>query len=105
MSWERNSDREENTDTQFLREGTHERPRFTGTTVTRDEHMQWCKQRALEILDNGGDVAEALASMGSDLNQHPETEGHIAMRLGMGLMMIGSLNTAGEMRKFIEGFN
>lgn len=27
MSWERDSDREENTDHQFLSEGTHEKPR------------------------------------------------------------------------------
>lgn len=75
------------------------------TTVTRAEHMDWCKKRALEILDQGGDIAEAFASMGSDLNKHPETENHPGVSLGMGLMMIGNLRTAGEMRKFIEGFN
>lgn len=75
------------------------------TTVTREEHMAWCKERALAILDAGGDTAEAFASMASDLNKHPETEHHVGVELGMGLMMIGNLRTAGEMRKFIEGFN
>jgi hypothetical protein len=71
---------------------------------TRGEHLAWCKQRALEYVD-AGDLKGAFASMGSDLNKHPETEGHIAVGLGMMLMIGGHLNTASEMRKFIEGFN
>ncbi len=72
--------------------------------MTRNEHLQWCKNRALEYVD-AGDLQQAFASMGSDLNKHPETAGHSGIKLGMGLMMIGDLNTPDKMRRFIEGFN
>lgn len=72
--------------------------------MTRQEHLAWCKQRALEYVDSG-DNTQAYASMTSDLNKHPETEGHGAISLGMALLMSGQLSTAEQMRKFIEGFN
>ncbi len=72
--------------------------------MNRSEHMAWCKKRALEYVEVG-DLHQAYASMVSDLGKHPETEGHAAIQLGMMLMMSGQLNTAQEMRKFIEGFN
>lgn len=72
--------------------------------TTREEHLKWCKKRALEYVD-AGDLNQAFASMGGDLNKHPETEGHPAMVLGLLLMMGGHLTTPDEMRKFILGFN
>ena len=72
--------------------------------MTREEHLQWCKDRALEYVKQG-DLQQAFASMCSDLNKHPETQNHIGIGLGLGLLMIGKLNTQEEMRKFIEGFN
>lgn len=72
--------------------------------MTRSEHMDWCKARALEYVDRG-DTANAYASMFSDLRKHPETARHPAIMLGMQLMMIGDLDTPAKMRKFIEGFN
>ena len=72
--------------------------------MNRQEHLEWCKKRALEYVDNG-DLPQAFASMGSDLGKHPETANHSAISLGMALMMSGNLNTQTEMRKFIEGFN
>lgn len=39
---------------------------------TREEHMKFCKKRALEYLD-AGNLVEAVASMVSDLSKHPET--------------------------------
>ena len=56
--------------------------------MTRQEHLAWCKQRALEYVDNG-DLTNAYASMASDLRKHPETENHSAIGLGIQLMMIG----------------
>lgn len=53
--------------------------------MTRAEHIAWCKQRALEYVDNG-DLQNAYASMHSDLQKHPETKGHSALGLGMMLM-------------------
>jgi len=72
--------------------------------MTREEHLQWCKDRALEYVDRG-DLQEAIASMLSDISKHPETKSDLLSQLGVGLLMTGSLNTPDEARKFINGFN
>ena len=72
--------------------------------MTRQEHLDWCKQRANEYLD-AGDVQNAYGSMASDLGKHPETQGHAAIQLGMMMMISGHLSSVPEMRKFIDGFN
>ena len=72
--------------------------------MTRQEHLDWCKERALEYVDMG-DLQNAYASMASDLSKHPETEKHAAISLGLMMMMGGHLSTADKMRTFIEGFN
>ena len=72
--------------------------------VTRAGHLAWAKERALEYAERG-DVAQAMASLGSDLNKHPETRGHSGMELMMMLAIGGHLNSPGELQKFIEGFN
>jgi hypothetical protein len=72
--------------------------------MTRQEHIEWCKHRALEYVD-AGDLTGGYASMVSDLGKHPETAGHAAIQLGMMLLMGSKLSTQSEMRKFIEGFN
>jgi hypothetical protein len=72
--------------------------------MTREEHMQWCKQRALEYVESG-DTQGAFASITSDLGKHPETANHIGIELGMMQLIGGTLSTPSEMRKFIEGFN
>lgn len=72
--------------------------------MTRKEHLQWCKDRALAQVSEG-DTAQAFASMTSDLNKHPETQGHAAIQLGMMLLMAGNLNTEHQMTEFINGFN
>lgn len=71
---------------------------------TRAEHLEWCKRRALQYVD-AGDVQQAFASMGSDLNKHPDTRNHSGMELGMMLLMGGQLSRPDQMRRFIEGFN
>ena len=71
--------------------------------MTRSEHVQWCKDRALKYLPT--DPNQAFASMASDLQKHPETAGHIGVRLGMMQRMTGGLSDAASMRKFIDGFN
>ena len=72
--------------------------------MDRQEHLEWCKKRALEYID-AGDFNQAYTSMASDLGKHPDTAGHAGIELGMGLLMIGQLSTVNEMRKFILGFN
>lgn len=80
--------------------------RFTGAmlTETREEHLKFCKRRALEYVDSG-DLNGAFSSMASDLGKHSETANHIGIELGMRLLMIGDLNTSDKMRRFIEGFH
>lgn len=72
--------------------------------TTREEHLAWCKKRALEYVDHG-DVQNAFASMASDLDKHEATRGHAGSRLGMMMLMSGQLASPDAMRRFIEGFH
>jgi hypothetical protein len=66
--------------------------------MTRDEHLEWAKKRALEYLDRG-DVTNAITSMASDvleLKYHPAL-----MTVGMFAAMY---NDAVVARRWIEGF-
>ena len=40
--------------------------------MTRDEHLAWVRERALEYLE-AGDPHSAIASLISDLGKHEET--------------------------------
>ncbi len=71
--------------------------------ITRQEHMDWCKRRALAYLPDAPD--QALVSMLSDLGKHDETREHPAIKLTMMLMIGGHLRTANQVRRHIEGFN
>jgi len=69
---------------------------------SRLEHMAWCKKRALEYLPH--DPSQAVASMMSDLNKHPETGGEVYRMLGLAGMM--ELQKGSEaVRRWVEGFN
>lgn len=73
---------------------------------TRHQHLDWCKQRALEYLepDEFYSPQEAVTSMLSDLNKHPETslKGGVLTMLGLKAAQSGDPE---EARRFIEGFN
>jgi hypothetical protein len=72
---------------------------------TREEHLEWCKQRAREYLDRG-DLANAVASMGSDMDKHPETR-MAGEKMGT-LIYVALLRiTEGDVqgvRDWVEGF-
>jgi hypothetical protein len=72
---------------------------------TREEHLTWCKQRALEYVDVG-ELVNAVTSMGSDLRHHPETTmpEPAATLLLLGWMYAERGNAA-AVRHWIEGFN
>ncbi len=72
--------------------------------MNRDEHLTWCKQRALKYVEMN-DLIQAYTSMGSDLNKHPETKDHPGIQIGIGYLMIGKLKSKQEMIDFINGFN
>jgi hypothetical protein len=71
---------------------------------TREEHLAWCKQRALEYIDRG-QISEGLTSMMSDMRKHPETASPALDSLTAQLMMIGALSSPAEARRHIEGYN
>lgn len=72
--------------------------------MNRAEHLEWCKQRARDYLAER-DIDNAIASMLSDLNKHPET----ALKEGGSLAPLGLLYCLNKdlegARRFIEGFN
>lgn len=75
-------------------------------TTTRQEHLEWCKKRAIKYID-AGDLNQAFVSFGSDVKKHPDTEdiGKIIAMLGTPLFFAGHLNTPEKMQKHIVGYN
>lgn len=72
---------------------------------TRDEHLKWCKQRALAYVASG-DYSSAVTSMLSDLGKHPETKASsdgVLAQLGMMELIKGP--TRESITRYIEGFN
>jgi len=72
--------------------------------VIMKEHFIRSKALKSYYVDRG-EFREAFSSMASDLNKHPETEGHIAIELGMMLMVTGHLDTYDGIYSYIVGFN
>lgn len=72
--------------------------------MNRVEHLQWAKDRALELVETGN-INEAFTSMMSDLKKHEELQDHSAIELGMMLLISGNLNDPRQMTDFIKGFN
>lgn len=70
---------------------------------TWDEHLQWCKDRALAHVAKG-DLMEAVLSMASDIQKHEDTK--IAQeRLEM-LVLAARFNWHPRgIRRWINGFN
>lgn len=73
--------------------------------MNRKEHVQWCKDRALEILDKGGEGQEAFASMMTDMNGHDETRANLGLELGTKQMLMPGWLDGRGLREWIEGFN
>jgi len=72
--------------------------------MTREEHLDWAKRRALEYVERD-EYGEAFTSMVSDLNKHDELRGHPGVELGARLLMNGYLLSHEEMGQFIKGFS
>jgi hypothetical protein len=74
--------------------------------MTYKEHLQWCKDRALEYVDQG-DLASAVASMGSDITKHEQGMSSTAPAyltlMALGMMHVANGDTR-EVRRWIEGF-
>jgi len=73
--------------------------------MTRDEHLEWAKTRALQYVD-AGDPAQGFTSMLSDLRKHPELKNHKGGEIGVLFMMLpGWISNTAEVRRWIVGFN
>lgn len=73
--------------------------------MNREEHMKWCKQRAMDYVETG-DFNSAVTSMLSDLGKHEETKASstgILAQLGMMELLRGP--TKEKITKYIQGFN
>ena len=71
--------------------------------MTRQEHLDWCKKRAHEHLAVG-DIKNAVTSMLSDLNKHPETALKTPTPFMVGMLAVQDHDMAAA-RWFIDGFN
>lgn len=71
--------------------------------MIRKEHLDWCKQRANEYLDNN-DATLAVTSMLSDLRKHEETENHVGAEMAIVGHLLTNL-TVDSARTWIDGFN
>ena len=70
-----------------------------------DEHLKWCKQRALEYVDRG-ELGDAVASMASDIMKHPETkmsDATIGSLVMVAMLRIMDGDGRG-VREWVEGF-
>lgn len=72
--------------------------------MTREEHMQWCKERAHRELKECG-AGSAIASMASDIMKHDETK--MAPEMMGALIMAVSLDSGNPtaVARWIDGFN
>lgn len=72
--------------------------------MNRAEHLQWAKDRATQLIEQG-DHMGAFTSFRSDMLNHDELESHIGLELGMRLLLTGNLNSAFQMKEWVDGFN
>lgn len=68
--------------------------------MTREEHLAWAKQRALEFVDLN-QIPKAIASITSDLSKHPETVMARTQVVELMRMVLADTDNA-AVRKFIE---
>lgn len=71
--------------------------------MTREEHLKKCKEEALKYLDSG-DVMNAITSMMSDMQKHPETKFDSPVLNMLGMKAAASGDPV-EARRYIVGFN
>jgi hypothetical protein len=73
--------------------------------MTRDEHMKWCKERAIAEYDHNKQSREGITSMLSDLNMHESTRGDWGLQsLCIHQMMLNPSMSREAFVKFINGF-
>lgn len=73
--------------------------------MTRQEHLQWCKNRAMEYV-NRGNLLEGVTSMMSDLEKYPETKSKgVLAALGLLAAQQAQAGDREAVVRYINGFN
>jgi len=72
---------------------------------TREEHLKWCKERAIAEMDYYKDPSKAIVSMMSDIRKHPETASESLMALCTMQLMTKPHMSRQEAINFLDGFN
>ncbi len=72
--------------------------------MDREQHLQWAKDRAIEILRTM-DNASAWTSFVSDMGKHEKLKDHKALDMGMMMLIGGMWQSESDCEKFILGFN
>lgn len=70
--------------------------------MSREDHLAWCKRRALEYVE-AGDLAAAITSMLSDMGKHPGTQAEGKAMAALGMAAVIQQDELAVVR-FIEGF-
>ena len=73
--------------------------------MTRQEHIEWCKKRAIEEMDFYHDSSKAYISMASDLRKHSETNDSILIDLCIMQLLLNPKPSRQEAINFLNGFN
>ena len=72
---------------------------------TREEHLAWCKEDAMQYVE-AGDYQGAVTAMLCDLDKHPETaslgNGVLAQ---LGIVTLLNNPTRESVTRYIQGFN
>lgn len=79
--------------------------------MTREEHIEWCKNRAIAEYDyyaglkDPAALRNGMVSMMSDIMKHDETRSATLQSLIMQELMINPRMSRQEFVNFINGFN
>ena len=73
--------------------------------MTREEHLKWCKERAIAEMDFTKNPTHAIISMMSDLKKHPETNKESLISFCIMMLLRKQINTRQDVINFLNGFN
>ena len=73
--------------------------------MTREEHLKWCKERAIAEIDYSKDPKQGIISIMSDLRKHPETNKEALISLCGMMLLSDRIKTRQQAIDFINGFN
>ena len=79
--------------------------------MNREEHLQWCKDRAIAEydyyakIDSSKAIRNGVTSMMSDINKHEGTKSDALQTLCMMQLLGNMIHSRQEFVNFINGFN